>query len=71
MVDLHDFEYSHFARLVALITVLNPVADVRCSLAIVEPFEGVWQVVMPTGCAEGSNTPRMGASDAYFKDLRP
>ncbi len=44
MVDLQDVEYSHFDRLVALITVFDPVADVRCRLALVEPFAEVCQL---------------------------
>jgi hypothetical protein len=56
MVDLHDVEYSHFDRLVALITVFDPVADVRCSLAIVEPFEEVCQLVMPRGVLQKVKT---------------
>ena len=56
MVDLQDVEYSHYDRLVALITVFDPVADVRCSLAIVEPFEEVCQLVMPKGVLQKVKT---------------
>ena len=52
MVDLSNDEYSHFDRLVALIAVFDPVADMRWSLAIVEPFEEVAQLVIPRGALQ-------------------
>jgi hypothetical protein len=52
MVDLQDREYSHYDRLVALIAVFDPVADVSCRLAIVEPFEEVCQLVLPRGALQ-------------------